>query len=149
MVLFFDPESKQLRDVGSVTKTDKARKFFRKRVDGWVAKQSKTEIEVECGVAQPEIADLTQAMNAVFLAPGEVLARVVPDFMEEIPRAEDAGVTGSLAGCGDGAPCGRRRVSSTRNVRAGTIIYRTGSAGGHSLVAHCRSRWITSEHSGC
>ena len=80
LVLFFDPESKQLRDVSSVTKTDNARKLFRGKVDGWAAKEGKTEIEVECGVAEPEMADLTKAMNAVFLAPGETLAGVAPEF---------------------------------------------------------------------
>lgn len=81
LFLFLDQDSKQLRDVGSVTKTDEAIRLFRKKdVDKWAAKEGKTEIEVECGVAQPEMADLTKAMNAVFLAPGEALADVVPDF---------------------------------------------------------------------
>jgi TonB family protein len=88
LVLFFDPENKQLRDVGSVTKTDNARKLFRKR---WAAKQGKTEIEVECGVAQPEMADLTKAMNAVFLAPGEALAGVVPYFWKRYLEPKASG----------------------------------------------------------
>jgi TonB family protein len=80
LFLFFDPETKQLRDVGSVTKTDSASNLFREKVDEWAAKQGKIEIEVECGVTQPEMADLTKAMNAVFLAPGESLAGVLPDL---------------------------------------------------------------------
>jgi TonB family protein len=81
LFLFLDPENQRLRDVGSVTKKDKARKFFRrKKVDEWAAKKARVEIEVECGVAQPQMADVTKAMNVVFLAPGEVLTEVMPDF---------------------------------------------------------------------
>jgi len=96
LFLFFDPETKQLRDVGSVTKTDSARTLFRggEKVVEWAAKLGKIEIEVECGVTQPEMADLTHAMNAVFLAPGEGMAGVLPDLWkgykrEELPRAKD------------------------------------------------------------
>lgn len=81
LFLFFDQDIKQLRDAGSVTKKDKAGSLFGKKdVDKWVTKEGKTEIEVECGVTQPETADVIKAMNAVFLAPGETLAGVVPDF---------------------------------------------------------------------
>jgi TonB family protein len=77
-----------------VTKTDSASKLFREKVDEWAAEQGKIEIEVECGVTQPEMADLTKAMNAVFLAPGEALAGVLPDLWkgykrEDLPRAKD------------------------------------------------------------
>jgi TonB family protein len=80
VLLFFDTESKQLRDVGSLTKKDTAMKRFREKVDEWAADEGRIEIEVKCGLSQPETADLINAMNAVFLAPGEALAGVVPDF---------------------------------------------------------------------
>lgn len=80
LFLFFDPHSNQMRDVGSVTKADKSSSSFVGNVDKWAKKAGKTEIEVDCGVAHPEMADVTKAMNAVFLAPGETLASVVPDF---------------------------------------------------------------------
>jgi TonB family protein len=81
LFLFFDPGSKQLRDVGTVRKTDSAKSLFRKKgLDEWAAKEGKTEIEVDCSVTEPEMEDLTKAMNAVFLAPGETFAEVVPDF---------------------------------------------------------------------
>jgi TonB family protein len=81
MLLFFDTESKQLRDVGSLTKQDTARKhLYNKKVDKWAADAGGIEIEVECGVTHPKEADLIKAMNAVFLGPGEALVGVVPDF---------------------------------------------------------------------
>jgi hypothetical protein len=67
LFFFFDPESKQLRDVGSLTKKDKARKVFGGNVVDWAAEEGTTEIEVQCGVAYPEMGDLRKAMNAVFL----------------------------------------------------------------------------------
>jgi TonB family protein len=80
--LFFDPEEKQLRALGSVTRTEHVSKLFRERVGDWAAKEGKIEIAVECSVAHPEMADLANAMNTVFLAPGEALWRreFVPDF---------------------------------------------------------------------
>lgn len=79
MLLFFDPETKQLRDMHSTPKGDATSKLFdRKKVDK-LAKR-KTEIEVACGVPQPEMADAIKAMNSVFLAPDEPLSGVVPDF---------------------------------------------------------------------
>ena len=106
LFLFFDPETNQLRVVGSVTKADSARKLFRKKVDEWAAKHGKIEIEVECGAPQPEMADLTQAMNAVFLAPGEALAGVVPDLWKSYlaPKAASAGRGAYRVGGGVTAP---------------------------------------------
>jgi len=81
LLLFFDTESKQLRDVGSLTTKDTAMKrFSRKNVDEWAVEEGRIEIEVECGMTHPKKADLIKAMNAVFLAPGEALAGVAPDF---------------------------------------------------------------------
>jgi TonB family protein len=80
LFLFYDSESKQLRDVGTLTKGDKASKYFRKKIGDREAKTGKTEIEVECGEPQPEMADVTKAMNAVFLSPDEPLTDVLPDF---------------------------------------------------------------------
>jgi TonB family protein len=96
LFLFFDPETKQLRDAGSVPKDDKAKKLFqKKKLDEWAEQKGKIEIEVECGVAQPEMADLIKVLNAVFLAPGEALTRVVPDFWKNYlePKTESGGAT--------------------------------------------------------
>lgn len=80
LFLFYDPETRQLRDVGTVKKGDKASKYFRSKVDKWDTKTGKTEIEVECGKAEPEMADVIKAMNAVFAAPDEPLTAAAPDF---------------------------------------------------------------------
>jgi TonB family protein len=80
LFLFYDTETRQLRDVGAVKKDDKASKYFRTKIDKWDSKMGKTAIEVECGKAQPEMADVIKAMNAVFVAPDEPPAAAVPDF---------------------------------------------------------------------
>jgi len=80
LFLFYDPETRQLRDVGTVKKGDKASEYFRPKIDEWDTKTGETEITVECGKAQPEMADVIKAMNAVFVAPDEPLTAAVPDF---------------------------------------------------------------------
>lgn len=79
--LFFDPEEKKLRALGSVTNTERISKLFREKVGDWAAKEGKIEIAVESGMAHPEMADLLNAMNKVFLAPGEALwqLELIPD----------------------------------------------------------------------
>jgi TonB family protein len=79
--LFFDTDSKPLRDVGLLPKYDPAMKRFNtKNVDERAAEEGRIEIELECGETHPNQADLVNAMNAVFLALGEALPEVVPDF---------------------------------------------------------------------
>jgi TonB family protein len=80
LFLFFDPVSKQFRDIRSVTKKDKTRNLFRRDVADWASEEGKTDIKVDSGMAHPEMADLTKAMNTVFLAPGESLAEVAPEY---------------------------------------------------------------------
>jgi hypothetical protein len=80
LFLSYDSESRHLRDVGTLTKGDKASKDFRKKIGDWEAKTGKTEIEVECREPQTEMADVMKAMNAVFLSPDEQLIDVLPDF---------------------------------------------------------------------
>jgi TonB family protein len=78
--LFYDPQSKQLRDVASVTKDDPEHKWFRKKVGKWQAEEGKVDIEVDCGNPSPEMADVVNAMNAVFLRPDQPLTDVVPGY---------------------------------------------------------------------
>ncbi len=74
-----DPGRENVAFADSTPKGDATSKLFdRKKVDK-LAKR-KTEIEVACGVPQPEMADAIKAMNSVFLAPDEPLSGVVPDF---------------------------------------------------------------------
>jgi TonB family protein len=80
LFLFYDPASKSLRDAGTLPKGDPARKRFRDKMDEWVASVGKVEIDVETGESEPTMADVTRLMNAVFLAPGEVLSDAVPVF---------------------------------------------------------------------
>ena len=80
LFLFLDPETKQLRDLSTVTENDAARKLFSKRkVDEWASKKGKIEIELECGLEKPEMADVTKAMDATFLGADEPLTNAVPD----------------------------------------------------------------------
>ena len=46
--LFFDPEEKQLRALGSVTKTENVSKRFREKVGDWAAKEGKIDDEQPC-----------------------------------------------------------------------------------------------------
>lgn len=80
LFLFFDKENRQLRDVSTVTKNEKASKYFRKKIGNWAKSKGKVEIEVESGSTQPEMADVVRAMNAVFVSPTEPLTDAVPDF---------------------------------------------------------------------
>jgi hypothetical protein len=41
--LFFDPEEKQLRALGSVTKTENVSKRFREKVGDWAAKEGRKD----------------------------------------------------------------------------------------------------------
>jgi TonB family protein len=82
LFLFYDPHTQQLRAVDTITKHDDARKLFRGGMDKWSAKNGKIEVDVECGVDEPEINDVLRAMNAVFLESDEYLASVVPDFWQ-------------------------------------------------------------------
>ena len=83
LFLFYDPATKTLRDAGSLDKGDPARKLFRKKIDEWVASAGKIEIDVETGESEPTAADATKLINAVFLAPGEVLSDAVPVFWKK------------------------------------------------------------------
>jgi len=80
LFLFYDPATKTLRDAGTLPKGDPATKRFRDKMDDWVANQGRVEIDVETGESEPTMADVTRSMNAVFLAPGEVLSDAVPVF---------------------------------------------------------------------
>jgi TonB family protein len=104
LFLFYDSESKHLRDVGTLTKGDKASKYFRKKIGDWEAKTGKTEIEVECGEPQTEMADVMKAMNAVFLSPDEQLTDVVPDFWKAWldPKGQPKIEVANAAGDGEG-----------------------------------------------
>lgn len=83
LFLFYDPASKTLRDAGTLDKGDPARKLFRDKMDDWVASVGKVEIDIETGESEPAMADVTRSMNAVFLAPGEVLADALPVFWKK------------------------------------------------------------------
>jgi TonB family protein len=115
LFLFFDPEEKQLRALDSVTKTEPISKLFREKVGDWAAQEGKIEIAVECGVAHPEMSDLTKVMNAVFLAPGETLASwvLVPDFWNSYLSKPNLGPTvrANLLGIALGLEHGRSGVS--------------------------------------
>lgn len=80
LFLFYDPEIRQLRDVDTVKSGDHASSYFRDELDKWDTKMAMAEIEVDCGKAQPEMADVVKAMNVVFLTPDEPLTAVVPNF---------------------------------------------------------------------
>ncbi len=80
LFLFYDPVSKSLRDAGSIPKGDPARKLFGIKIDEWAAKVGKVEIELDTGASEPTATDVTRAMTAIFLAPGEELTDAVPIF---------------------------------------------------------------------
>ena len=90
LFIFFDQETKQLRELGSLTEVELAKQFSQpdkkkqrssiKKFEQWLVSAGKTETEVECDAQQPVIADLTRVMNTVFLAPEEPLANAVPEF---------------------------------------------------------------------
>jgi TonB family protein len=101
LFLFYDPETNQLRDVGALTKKDPEIKHFARKISEWAARMGKTEIEVESGSAQPEMADVTKAMNAVFLAPDEPLTNVVPIIWKRWLEARD-GLAPGVANPGPG-----------------------------------------------
>lgn len=90
LFLFYDPATKSLRDAGTLGKDDPARKYFRKKIDEWVASVGKVEIELETGEPEPTMADVTRSMNAVFLAPGELLTDAVPIFWKRYLQPKDA-----------------------------------------------------------
>ena len=71
--LFFDTSTKAWRDFGEAQKPSKSSRK-------WLAQNGSVEIEVECGNSQPDMADVTKTMNAIFLAPNEPLADVLPDY---------------------------------------------------------------------
>ena len=79
LFLFYDSDSKSLRDVGSLSKDDPARKRFSDKLVKWYAKTSKVEIQIGCGDLQTQD-DATKSMNAVFVPPDEPLADAVPAF---------------------------------------------------------------------
>jgi TonB family protein len=79
LFLFYDSGTQQARDLASLS-TDDKKLFSKKKVDEWARKIGKTEIDVECGVEQPEMADIARIMSAVFVAPDEDVATVMPDF---------------------------------------------------------------------
>lgn len=83
LFLFYDPDSKSLRDAGTLEKEDPAKKYFRKKIDEWATSAGKVEIELEAGQPEPTMADVTRSMNAVFLAPGEVLSDAAPVFWKK------------------------------------------------------------------
>jgi len=95
LFFFYDLEAKQLRDVGTLTKQDKASKYFGKKIADWEAKTGKIEVEVECDQPRPEMADVAKAMNAVFLSPDEKLTEVVPDFWRWWLESKDGSKKGT------------------------------------------------------
>jgi TonB family protein len=81
LFLFFDRAIHQLRDLGLVTGNDTAAKFFhREKVGKWAEEAGATEIELDCGTPQPEMKDVTRAMNAVFHGVDDPVADAVPDY---------------------------------------------------------------------
>lgn len=77
---FYDAETKQMRDVASVSKSEAKAKHLRKDVAQWAAHNNKVEVDVECSPAPAEMSDVAQLMNSVFLAPQESLSDFVPSF---------------------------------------------------------------------
>lgn len=89
LFLFYDPATKQLRDVNTLTKQDPESKHFDKKVAKWAATTGKTEIDIECGQSDPEMTDVAKAMDAVFLASDEPLTSVVPIFWKKWLESKD------------------------------------------------------------
>ncbi len=79
LFLFYDPETKKLRDLATINKHEPVRKQFRNNPVDWAAHKGKLEIEVD-GVNSTEMADVAKIMDAVFLAQPAELADVVPEF---------------------------------------------------------------------
>lgn len=89
--LVFDSKAKPYRDVLDLLKEsddpnrDEEEKFYRSQ-----------EVEIDIGLPSnsPDLSEATTAMNAVFLAPGESMAAIVPSFwrdyleqQESLPRS--------------------------------------------------------------
>jgi TonB family protein len=82
--MFFDADRNQFRDLSSVRKDERAAKQFTKVGDrGWkktLAKQERIDIEIELVSETPAAREIFLTTNAIFLAPTESLAEVVPSF---------------------------------------------------------------------
>jgi TonB family protein len=82
--LFFDPDTKQFRDVSDVREGDQAAKLFTTLRDRGsprqLAQQQHVEIEIELASETPDSKEISLATNTIFLAPPESLADVVPSF---------------------------------------------------------------------
>lgn len=129
LFLFYDPASKSLRDAGTLAKGDPAKKFFRDKMDDWVAKVGQVEVDVETGAADPDLADITKSMNAVFLAPGEVLSDAVPVFWKKWLEPQSA--ASNNAAKPDQAPKPTYRVG--KEITAPRVKYEPDPA--YSVVA--------------
>ena len=84
LFLFFDPGSKQFRDISALRKGDEAAKLFTSLPDRGsprnLARQQHVEIEIELASATPDSNEISMATNTIFLPLGESLAHVVPGF---------------------------------------------------------------------
>jgi hypothetical protein len=90
LFLFYDADSK-IRDIGTLRKDDKAAKYFhkntRKLID-WYAKAARTDVILVFRVAEPEIADITRCMDAVFVTEGEPISSVLHGLLETLDEAD-------------------------------------------------------------
>jgi TonB family protein len=84
LFMFFDPDTKQFRDVSAVREGDPAAKLFTALRDRGsprdLAHEQHVEIEIELASEIPDTKEISLATNSIFLAPTESLGKAVPSF---------------------------------------------------------------------
>jgi hypothetical protein len=84
LFMFFDPDTKGFRDILTVRKDEKVAKQFaairNRDLSKQLIDQQRVEIEIELVSETPDSKEISSATNAIFLAPGESFADVVPSF---------------------------------------------------------------------
>jgi TonB family protein len=76
---FYDDQTKQMRDVASVSKAEAKRMHLRKDVAQW-AVHDKVQVDIECSQALANLPEAAQIINTVFLTPHDKLSDFVPSF---------------------------------------------------------------------
>lgn len=88
---FYDDETKQMRDIASLSKNEAKAKQLRKDVAQWASHNGKVEVDIDCGQAPADMAEVAQFVSGVFLAPQDPLADVVPSFWKPWLQRDSSG----------------------------------------------------------
>lgn len=88
--MVFDPKAKPYRDVLELIDESEPDQQKREALEEYFL-DNNFEIRIAIDSEQPDLSELTAAITAVFLKPGERLSEVVPDYWREDFNGLDGG----------------------------------------------------------